>query len=98
MNNYDFIEDHTALSDALIESQILTKALKKGKIEPTLYAFPFRDLGSTIDYAIDTKQKYIEPLHELLLNYIENNNGFEKGGAYWKKILKELERLENANF
>lgn len=98
MKNYDFIEDHTALSDALIESQILTKALKKGKIEPTLYAFPFRDLGSTIDYAIDTNHKYVEPLYELLLNYIENNNGFEKGGAYWKKIMKELEKLENANF
>lgn len=98
MKNYDFIEDHTALSDALIESQILTKALKKGKIEPTLYAFPFRNLGSTIDYAIDIKQKYVEPLHELLLKYIENNHGFEKGGAYWKKIMKELEKLENANF
>lgn len=98
MKNYDFIEDHTALSDALIESQILTKALKKGKIEPTLYAFPFRDLGSTIDYAIDTNHKYVEPLYELLLNYIENNNGFEKGGAYWKKIMKELEKLENVNF
>ena len=33
MKNYEFIEDHTALSDALIEKEILTKALKKGKIE-----------------------------------------------------------------
>ena len=29
VNKHDFIEDHTALSDAEIEAQILLKALKK---------------------------------------------------------------------
>lgn len=93
MNNYDFIEDHTALSDALIESQILTKALKKGKVEPTLYAFPFRDLGTTVDYVINKQNKYINSLFDLLDEYMEKNNGFEKSGIYWNKMRKDYDRL-----
>ena len=50
MNKYDFDEDHTALSDAVIESAILAKALKRGKVEPYLEAFPFQNLGTTFDY------------------------------------------------
>lgn len=93
MNNYDFIEEHTALSDALIESQILTKALKKGKVEPTLYAFPFRDLGTTVDYVINKQNKYINSLFSLLEEYMEKNNGFEKSGIYWNKMRKDYDRL-----
>lgn len=93
MNNYDFIEEHTALSDAIIESQILTKALKKGKVEPTLYAFPFRDLGTTVDYVINRQNKYINPLFDLLDEYMEKNNGFEKSGIYWDKMRKDYDRL-----
>ena len=94
MNNYDFIEEHTALSDALIESQILTKALKKGKVEPTLYAFPFRDLGTTVDYVINKQNKYINSLFNLLEEYMEKNNGFEKSGIYWNKMRKDYDRLD----
>ena len=94
MNNYDFIEEHTALSDALIESQILTKALKKGKVEPTLYAFPFRDLGTTVDYVINKQNKYINSLFSLLEEYMEKNNGFEKAGVYWNKMRKDYDRLD----
>lgn len=93
MNNYDFIEDHTALSDAIIESQILTKALKKGKVEPTLYAFPFRDLGTTVDYVINKQHKYINSLFNLLDEYMEKNDGFEKSGIYWNKMRKDYDRL-----
>lgn len=93
MNNYDFIEDHTALSDAIIESQILTKALKKGKVEPTLYAFPFRDLGTTVDYVINKQHKYINSLFDLLDEYMEKNDGFEKSGIYWNKMRKDYDRL-----
>ena len=94
MNDYDFIEEHTALSDALIESQILTKALKKGKVEPTLYAFPFRDLGTTVDYVINKQNKYINSLFNLLEEYMEKNNGFEKAGIYWNKMRKDYDRLD----
>ena len=46
----NFIESHTALSDAEIETFILAKALKRGKSEPYLKAFPFRTIGTVKKY------------------------------------------------
>jgi hypothetical protein len=89
MNQHDFIEQHTALSDAEIESQILTKALKKGKIEPQIKAFPFRELGTTTEY-IKKKPKYKDTVEQLLEQYIEENDGENRaneGSAYWKRIM-----------
>jgi hypothetical protein len=94
MNDYDFIENHTALSDAEIEAKILTKALKKGKIEPQIKAFPFRELGTTYNYVLDKKPKYIDTVVELLKKYIEDNNGEEKATTYWKKMCNILEQLK----
>ena len=50
MKDNDFIESHTALSDAEIETFILAKALKSGKSEPYLKAFPFRTIGTVKKY------------------------------------------------
>lgn len=55
----DFVESHTALSDAIIESQILCKILSKGKIEPTIMPFPFREVGTVEEYCY----KYKKPLN-----------------------------------
>lgn len=101
MSKHDFIEEHTALSDALIEMSILTKALKKGKIEPGLGAFPFRKLGTTYDYVIEKQPKYKNVVKEALKVYIETNNGEEKAlGAYgsgqaryWTRILTTYAEL-----
>ena len=90
MNKYDFIEDHTALSDAEIEAQILVKALKKGKLEPSITAFPFRELGTTYDYALTKKRKYIETVAELIEQYAETLNDTT---AYYSKINGILEKL-----
>ena len=46
----DFIEAHTALNDAEIESIILAKALKKGKVTPTLEFMPCRKLGTVKNF------------------------------------------------
>ena len=46
----EFVESHTALSDAEIETFILSKALKRGKSEPYLKAFPFRTIGTVKEY------------------------------------------------
>ena len=97
MKNHDFSEDHTALSDAIIESQILAKALKKGKVEPQIKAFPFRELGTTITY-VKQKPKYIEVVRQTLKLYLESNNGYEKandGQAYWKRTVATLKNLDN---
>lgn len=47
---YDFIEDHTALSDAEIETEILFYCLKRGKIIVGIEYFPFKILGETIEF------------------------------------------------
>jgi len=93
MKQYDFIEDHTALSDAEIEAQILTKALKKGKIEPSIKAFPFKELGKTVDYVTEKKPKYKENLLTALEKYIKANDGYNKKGGYWKNICNTYETL-----
>lgn len=75
LNQPDFEEEHTALSDAEIETEILLKLLKKGKIEPSIIAFPFRELGYTYEYALASKKEhYIDTCIEAIVNYLENNN------------------------
>lgn len=98
MGQYDFIEDHTALSDALIESRILAKALKRGKVDAYLEAFPFRNLGTTFDYVTEKQPKYRPVVISALKSYIEDNGGEEKadcGNKYWTRILNALSFLEN---
>ena len=94
MNQHDFIEDHTALSDAEIESVILTKALKKGKLVPQIESFPFRLLGTTFDYAIKRNNpKYLKTLLVLLEEYMKN---LRTDTGYFSRILNEYSRLEMA--
>lgn len=71
----DFIEDHTALSDAIIESHILTKILAKGKIVPNIQVFPFRELGETYKYVkrVKGKEKYKKVVVEKIENYLKEN-------------------------
>lgn len=82
MNNYNFIESHTALNDAEIESQILVKALKKGAITPNVSAFPFRALGTTYEYA-KKKKKYIPIVREKLETYLET---IDESTGYYTRI------------
>ena len=57
MESYGFIESHTALDDAIIESEILQKAAKKGKLTMGLQYFPFQMLGKTTDFIFQSKSK-----------------------------------------
>lgn len=95
MKDFDFIEEHTALSDAMIESQILTKALKKGKVEPILASFPFRQLGTTFEY-VQSNPKYKDTIIELLKDYI-SSKGYSIGeipsNPYWRNILNQYKML-----
>lgn len=102
LGQYDFIEDHTALSDALIESQILTRALKKGAVNEYVEAFPFRKLGTSFKYVEEgrigkeKKQKYRKILKEALENYINVNEGEIKadlGNRYWMRMCNTLENI-----
>lgn len=89
MADHDFIESHTALSDAEIESQILLKALKKGKVEPMIIPFPFRELGTTYEYALK-RRKYLPIVKEKMSDYLDTL--YE--GAYRTRIENILNSLE----
>jgi hypothetical protein len=90
MNQYDFVESHTALDDAIIESQILAKALKKGHLDPTMGAFPFQRLGTTIDFAKAKGKKYIPILQAALEEY---NEMLDECSSYGKKIANLIAKL-----
>lgn len=49
-DKYDFVESHTALDDAIIESFILSKIAQRHAINPGIEFFPFRNLGYTDDF------------------------------------------------
>lgn len=95
MREYDFEEDHTALSDAIIEAGILTKALKKGAVKEQIDSFPFRKLGTTTDYVSDKKPKYAAIVRDALYQYITANDGWHKTNQYWQRIKKLHEEMED---
>lgn len=90
LKDFDFIESHTALDDSIIESQILTKALKKGKVEPGINSFPFRNLGTTCEY-VNKRQKYKENLRKALEDYLGT---LDASTGYYKKIENALLSLD----
>ena len=55
-NKYDFVESHTALDDAEIETFILSEIAKRHAIVMGIKYFPFRDLGSTDDFCMRLKK------------------------------------------
>ncbi len=91
--NCEFEESHTALDDSLIESEILRKILTKGKIEPSLQAFPFRELGETTEYVRqEKKRKYIPVVVNQINVYLENSG---KETNYSRKLQRLIEELQN---
>lgn len=100
-NEWDFEESHTALDDARIESMILAKALRKGKIEPCMGAFPFRELGETADFAIHKYKKSIPALADALESYLESLD-YSAYSARIENVLgglhRQMEVDENGNW
>lgn len=90
MEKYDFVESHTALDDAEIETQILAKALKKGKITAEVKPFPFRELGDTVDYVCEKRPQYIEKVKTSITTHLET---FTIQNSYTSKIQNMLDRM-----
>ncbi len=86
----EFIEDHTALSDAIIEARILAKALKRGAVKPQMSAFPFRELGTTIDYVMEKRPKYAQVVLDALIDYIARDG---RTSTYWSKVENLVDKL-----
>lgn len=90
--NAGFIEDHTALSDAVIESEILRKILTKGKVEPSMGAFPFRELGETYKYVAEPRKSKYAPIVIKQINvYLD---GLEEDTRYAQRLENIVSRLE----
>lgn len=85
-DNPNFIEEHTALQDCFIEAEILSRILKRKKVEPSIANFPFRNLGSPWRYAIEfNKKEEAETLKGVLKEKCETTTT--------EQTLKRLERI-----
>lgn len=101
LKKYDFVEEHTALSDAKIEAAILVKALQKKKVEPGIEPFPFRLLGTTFDWILEkpSRKKYVPMILELLSEYISSNDGWAEAeilnNSYWSSMVGMYQTLDS---
>lgn len=93
---YDFEESHTALDDAVIESAILGEITKRHKIENGITAFPFRTLGTTVDYVTEKKNPSKAALENIIYAMKEYLGDVEEENCtrYQKQILNKMVELE----
>ena len=92
---FDFIEDHTALSDAEIETEILFYCLKRGKIIVGIEYFPFKMLGYTTDY-VQEARGVTETMARNVATAIRNYLGEDVPSTpYQKQTFNHLAALEN---
>lgn len=92
---FDFIEDHTALSDAEIETEILFYCLKRGKIIVGIEYFPFKMLGYTTDY-VQEARGVTEAMARNVATAIRDYLGEgEPSTPYQKQTYNRLMVLEN---
>ena len=82
---YDFIEDHTALSDAEIETEILFYCLKRGKIIVGIEYFPYKMLGETIEFVENGRgvteqmaRNVAAKIRDYLPEDMDNPNNYQK--------------------
>lgn len=73
-DKYDFMESHTALDDAEIETFILSKVAQKHSITMGIKFFPFRDLGATDEFCLRRKKankRECETVYNAMATYID---------------------------
>lgn len=95
-NKYDFIESHTALDDALIETFILSQIAKRHSISIGIKYFPFRDLGLTVDFVQRTKIPIIEEceiVYNAIEKYLDTETSAGKDSNYLTALANKLEKL-----
>lgn len=101
-NDLSFDEAHTALEDAVIETAILAKCFAtRKKIDKGITAFPFRELGTTIDF-ITNKQfrkkisvSMIDNIIAIIKAYIAgSDNERYNQQLYTKLAILEAEKMK----
>lgn len=73
-NNYKFEESHTAYEDCLIECEILKKCLRMKAIDKGMEYFPFRALGTTVDFIIENKPNLADNVVNELIEILEKSS------------------------
>ena len=90
-----FTESHTAIEDAIIESDILIKLLQKKKVTIGLTYFPFRAIGNVYDYLTEKGIAYIQRKEEKEQNGEKYKTPFSIPAEYYYNALSAMiERIE----
>ena len=90
-----FTESHTAIEDAIIESDILIKLLQKKKVTIGLTYFPFREIGNVYDYLMEKGVSYIQRKKEKEQNGEKYKTPFSVPAEYYYNALfTMIERIE----
>lgn len=93
---FDFIEDHTALSDAEIETELLFASLKRGKLIQGIVFFPYKMLGDTIEFVKHGRgvtQSMAQNVRNQLLDYLPDDFIIDELTKYEKQIYNRLVEL-----
>ena len=93
--HFDFIEDHTALSDAEIETKILFTALKRGKVVQGIIYFPYKMLGETVDFTMNCRGITEEMASNVAAKIREYLGEDEPSTPYHKQTYNKLAALED---
>ena len=96
---FGFIESHTALDDAIIETFILSKIAARHAIKEGIKFFPFRDLGYTSDFVLRKKIPDIDEIkivHSALSDYVDSViSATAEINASTQSIINKIATLES---
>lgn len=96
MDKFDFIESHTALDDAEIESYILHKIAQRHAITQGIMYFPFQTLGFTYDFCQRLKKPNLKDcrvVYEKIESYIRAKEEQGISNTYINRLYKILTQL-----
>ena len=96
-DKYDFVESHTALDDAEIETFILSKIAAKHRISTGIEFFPFRNLGYTYDFVRRKKtpdRAEVRVVYDAINTYVEEKTDAGYESAYLNGLAAKLSALE----
>lgn len=93
--NMNFDEAHTALNDAEIETEILRRAFKRGKVNRGIEYFPFNNLGTTDEFlSSDYRGKKLSHF-DTVANALENRMNKDcRSSSYQTKIEGKLCKVQ----
>ena len=95
-DKYNFIEAHTALDDAIIETYILSRIAARHAITMGIKYFPFRDLGTTIDFCKRKKKVDVDECNKVIDKINEYIDSKEDEGIsnYIQMLITKVAELE----